>query len=38
MDVKQILALLGVRTENYMNNLIGPKRVIELQHEELRDL
>jgi hypothetical protein len=38
MDVKQFLALVGVRTENYMEKIIGRKRTIELHHEVLRDL
>jgi len=38
MDVKQYIVLVGVRAENYKEKITGPKRSIELPHEELHDL
>jgi hypothetical protein len=32
------LALVGVRSDNYVDKVICPKRTIELHHEELRNL
>jgi len=37
MDVKQYLALVRVRGEDYTEKIIGPKRTTELHHEELHD-